>query len=335
LKLLGERSTSRSNARPVMTSSELNDRLAFLRRSAIEKSTVREYAVGAKDYMNFCTRHNLPIDPTPDTFSRYIAYTSKFIASGPKYLTGARHFLHDLFPDFDKARADPLVSATIRGSRKVRADPVRRKAPLWVAHLQEFVNIAARTTSFDDVLFAAMLSCCFYALHRSGELVIRNERDLFDWRKVIKRSTLKFHHGMVQYFLPYHKGDPFYHGTDILIASQEVADPVQLLRAYTLLRDARHGARAALFIREDGSLPTRSWFESKLFKVVSREYGGHSPRAGGCTFYASLGIPAHILQAMGRWSSTTFEIYIRENPTVRIQQELAVIRQRSKSASTS
>lgn len=334
LSALGGQKASPS-VRPPMAITELDDRVAFLQLSAIEKSTARGYAVGARDYFNFCSKHNLSIDPTPATLSRYIAYTSKFIASGPKYLTGARHFLIESYPGFDKSRADPLVAATIRGSKKIRADPVRRKLPLRPSHLQNFLDVALRTQLYDDWLFVTMLSCCFYALHRSGELVIRNERDLLDWRKIIKRSSLRLHQTLVEYFLPYHKGDPFYHGTSILIAQQRIADPHELMHGYISRRDRLHGAVSALFVREDGSLPTRSWFESKLFKVVSRDYGGHSARAGGCTYFASLGVPAPILQAMGRWSSKTFEIYIRDNPTVRLEQELVFIRHRSSTASTS
>ena len=111
-------------ARPSLKLSDLDDRVLHLQSHAIERSTSSGYSTGAHDYINFCRLHNLPLDPTPQTLSRYIAFTSISIASGPKYLTGARHFLHSLFPDFDTSRADPAVQATIRGSKKVRADPV-------------------------------------------------------------------------------------------------------------------------------------------------------------------------------------------------------------------
>jgi hypothetical protein len=43
------------------------------------------------------------------TLSCYIAYTLLSITSGPKYLTGACHFLHELFPNFNNNRANPSV----------------------------------------------------------------------------------------------------------------------------------------------------------------------------------------------------------------------------------
>ena len=314
-------------AHPPVKLDDLDARVLHLQSHALEKTTVDGYSTGARDYLRFCRLHHLPLDPTPQTLSRYIAYTSLSIASGPKYLTGVRHFLHHLYPSFDDNRASPLVQATIRGSKKIRADPVRRKQPIRLNHLSAFVDAAHRSRAYDDLLFATIMSCCFYACHRSGELVLKSKKSV-DWRKIIKRSSLHFSSGYAGYRLPYNKTDPFYRGTDILLSSQDVADPVTLLQEYVHARDALHGARRALFIREDGSHPTRAWFDSKLFSFVDRSFGGHSLRAGGATFYASLGLSESVIMALGRWSSVAWKIYIRDNPCIRAALQLAALRRR-------
>ncbi|KAF5369108.1 hypothetical protein D9615_010430 [Tricholomella constricta] len=314
------------SARPPVDLADLDKHALHLQVHALEKSTSLGYATGARDYVRFCLSANLPLDPTPLTLSRYVAFSSRHIASGPKYLTGVRHFLRDIYPDFDTNRAHPLVQTTIRGSKKIRADRVKRKLPLRVAHLSQFLAIARETGSYDDLLFAVIISCCFYACHRSGELVQKNGSALFDWRKVIKRTSLQFSEGHAQYFLPYHKSDPFYRGTDILFTPQEVLDPVALLREYATRRDRLHGSRPALFLCEDGSHPTRSWFDRRFFRVLGRDFGGHSPRAGGATFYAGLGLSEDVIQALGRWSSSAWKIYVRENPAVRAELQLAALR---------
>jgi len=56
---------------------------------------------------------------------------------------------------------------------------------------------------------------------------------------------------------------------------------------------------------------------TKLFAILDRSFGGYSPRAGGATFYASLGLPEDTIQALGRWSSKAWKTYIRDNPTKR------------------
>ena len=128
--------------------------------------------------------------------------------------------------------------------------------------------------------------------------------------------------GYVGYRLQYHKTDPFYSGTDILFSTQEVADPVTLLHHFIRLLDKLHGARRALFLCEDGSHPTRAWFDSKLFSFVDRSFGGHSPRAGGATFYAALGLSESVIMALGRWSSEAWKIYIHDNPCVHAALQL-------------
>jgi hypothetical protein len=327
LNILGGPSAPRT-ARPPISLADLDARARFLQANAIEKSTSQGYATGARDYITFCVRNSLPLDPTPQTLARYIAYTSMFIASGPKYLTGARHFLRDLYPDFDSSRSHPLVQATISGSKKTRADPVNRKLPLRLTHLSAFLEVARSTGRYNDLLFIVILSCCFYACHRLGELICKPRKNI-DWRKIIKRGSLTFDGShRAGYRLPYHKGDRFYRGTDILFTSQSIANPVTLLREYTHLRDSRHGALAPLFLREDGSLPTRAWFEHIFFSLLDRRFGGHSCRAGGATYYASLGLTEDVIQALGRWSSQAWKDYIRDNPTVRAELQLASIRLR-------
>ena len=319
--------SSHARHRP-MDLRDLDHRTLWLQANSIEKSTVKGYTTGARDYLRFCLAHSLPIDPTPQTLSRYIAYTSRFVASGPKYLTGVRHFLSAMYPNFDANRSHPLVTSVIRGSKKIRADPVSRKLPLRLHHLSTFLSRAHSSTSYDDLLFITMLACCFYGCHRIGELVQKNDKSLFDWRKIIKRSSLIFSNGRAQYRLPYHKSDPFYRGTDVLFTPQDVADPVALLATYVSRRDKLHGATASLFLREDGSHPSRSWFESKFFSVLDRSFGGHLARAGGATYYASLGLSEDVIQALGRWSSLAWKIYIRENPIIRAELQLAAIRLR-------
>ncbi|KAJ7934904.1 hypothetical protein B0H13DRAFT_1576274, partial [Mycena leptocephala] len=60
----------------------------------------------------------------------------------------------------------------------------------------------------------------------------------------------------------------------------------------------------------------RSWFDKKFFALLSREYGGHSARAGAAAFYAILGLSECAIQAIGRWSSSGWKIYIHQNPTI-------------------
>jgi hypothetical protein len=312
--------------RPPADLAALDNWVSFLRSSAIEKSTLKHYTTGARDYLSFCTAHHIPFDPTPETLSRYIAYTSQFIASGPQYLSGARHFLRHFYPDFDANRSHPLVQTVIAGSRKIRADPVKRKLPLRPPHLVLVIREAVASRSYDLLLFATILTCAFYSCHRIGELVWPNDRSLRDWRKVIKRGSFLIEGGRALYHLPYHKGDRFFRGTHIVLSGQACGDPITVLKTYIQLRDSLHGAHPALLLRQDGTIPTRYWFDKLFFKHLDHSFGGHSVRAGGATFYASVGMSEKVIMALGRWSSEAWKDYVRENPAIRAELELARLR---------
>ncbi|KAF5361122.1 hypothetical protein D9758_009074 [Tetrapyrgos nigripes] len=290
----------------------------------IEESTLAGYKTGARDYVTFCINHNLSLEPTISTLCRYIAYTSQFIASGPNYLTGAHHFLREIYPEFATNHTSHTVQATIIGLRKFCADAVHRKLPLKTSHLDTFYNLYLKNPTYDNLLFITILSCMFYRVHRASELIAKRQCNI---QKTVKHSSLKFDGNRVSYKLPYHKGDWFYRGSEILLGKHVSANPVFLLHTYPKLRDSLHKHKFPLFLKEDGSLPTRSWFEGIFFKLVNREYGGHSVRAGGATYYASLGLSESIIQALERWSSDAWRIYIWDHATVQAEIQLSTLHQ--------
>ena len=52
----------------------------------------------------------------------------------------------------------------------------------------------------------------------------------------------------------------------------------------------------------------------KLF--FNSDVAGQSMRAGGATSLAENGVPPNLIQAIGRWASSAFQIYIRKNPVL-------------------
>ncbi|KAF5343176.1 hypothetical protein D9758_017049 [Tetrapyrgos nigripes] len=317
LKCLGGRSKPRV-PQPIQSHKSIDERVEFLATNAIEATTLGAYGTGARDYVTFCIDHSISLEPTPQTLAHYITYTSQFVTSGPEYLTVAHHFLCDIYPDFVKNCSDPLVQATISGSKKIRADPVKQKLPLCLAHLQAFYDWYLKDPTYDNLLFITILSCISYGCHHAGELVVSNSKSSksrLGYQKLVKRSSLSFCHHHVQYHLPYHKGDHFYWGSDILLSPKHVADPVSLLHSFVQQHDSLHGAKAPLFLRSDGSLPSRQWFKS-IFSLLNQKYGGHSVRAGCATYYASLGLSETVIQVLGCWLSEAWKIYIWNHPTI-------------------
>ena len=81
-------------------------------------------------------------------------------------------------------------------------------------------------------------------------------------------------------------------------------------------RDMKFPLLSPLWLREDGSIPTLTWFKRRLHTFFDSAVGGHSMRAGGATFLAECGTPPHLIQAIGRWKSNAFETYIRKHPVL-------------------
>ena len=84
---------------------------------------------------------------------------------------------------------------------------------------------------------------------------------------------------------------------------QDIADAVALLQKYVSWQDRLHGTKSILFLWENGSHPSRPWFDLKFFAILDCRYSGHSPQTGYVTFLVSLGVSEFIIQAVRHWSS--------------------------------
>ncbi|KAF7305905.1 hypothetical protein HMN09_00744700 [Mycena chlorophos] len=93
-------------------------------------------------------------------------------------------------------------------------------------------------------------------------------------------------------------------------------DPHRIFLEYLTSRDEQFPLHPQLWLRSDGSVPTRSWFMHRMRYFFPKDIAGQSMRAGGATRLAELGALPHVIQAAGRWASSAFWIYIRKNPIV-------------------
>lgn len=150
-----------------------------------------------------------------------------------------------------------------------------------------------------------------------GELTWPYNTKLQDYRKVVMRSSVVVNPKSFQFLLPGHKADRFFEGNLIVIQSTDIADDAcTAFGRYLSHHDRSFPFRAELWLKEDDHIPTRSWFLRCLRKHFSDNIGGQSLRVGGATELSEAGIPSYMIQAIGRWSSETFRIYIRQHPVL-------------------
>jgi integrase len=288
---------------------------------ALENSTAGTYTSHLNSYLTFCNIHHLPIEPTADTLSFYIVFMCSHIkpTSVDSYLSGICSQLEPWFPKVREIRSSALVSRTLAGCKKMRGTSVTRKRPFSEADLLRLLTIYGNSPSYDDTLFLCIVFTAWHCLMRLGEIVAHDNPAYRSAQKTIKRCTVKISSfpRHISFFLPMHKADRLFEGSHVVLEERTSRlDPVRIFLQYIGRRDQRFPLYPQLWLRENGSIPSRSWFMHRIRSHFPPEYAGHSLRSGGATALAIAGIPADRIQAIGRWSSSTFQIYIRKNPVL-------------------
>jgi hypothetical protein len=179
------------------------------------------------------------------------------------------------------------------------------------------INHYSNSTSHDDLLFVSQLLTGFFALMRLGELTVPDDKSLFDHRKFTSRTSVSVSHNDYRFFLPSHKADKFFEGNTIIIQRHSVSiDPLSIFKKYLSSWDRLFPFSPDLWLRADGSRPPRSFFIRRMKIFFKNDVAGQSMRAGGATSLAENGVPTNLIQAIGRWASSAFQIYIRKNPVL-------------------
>jgi hypothetical protein len=311
---------SRQPTRPAWTRERLIHERAIAWGMALDHSSLLSYSSALRSYLTFCSAHHFPFDPTPETLSFYVVYISHFLKpnSVKTYLSGICSQLESFYPDVRHHRSHHFVIKALRGCAKRFSTGTTRKRPLTRADLVAVRDHYAFSSAHDDLLFTAILFSGFHALMRLGELVWPDNPSLRNYHKVSLRTSVSFLlDGAISFFLPTHKADPLFKGNRILLPRTNTPDdPTSALRTYLSSRDALFPLLPHLWLRADGSIPTRSWFLTRLRLHFLVDIAGQSMRCGGATALAQSGVPLDQIQAIGRWASSTFRIYIRQHPVL-------------------
>lgn len=312
----------RRSHRPSLSLLALSAFSSHLIHAALAKSTHRGYASNNRLWFLFTKTYSLPSTPTAYSLTLYAAFLAhRGIKLVNKYFSALAYKYASRVKDWDAIRSHPDVTRAIRGAHRQNAATTRRSPPLLPAELEALVAHAlSPSATYDDLLAATITIIGFGGLLRLGELVEPSHSEDRDPRKYIKRSDTRITAGDEQFhtLLPYHKADRLWQGSHIVIVANNSTPAfnfVKLIRLYLLSRDRVHSSSDLLLVRLDGSPPSRDWYIKHLRRFAPLA-AGHSLRAGGATFLASIGVDPHLIKRMGRWSSDAWEIYIRSQPAL-------------------
>ncbi|KAF7761840.1 hypothetical protein Agabi119p4_9832 [Agaricus bisporus var. burnettii] len=245
---------------------------------------------------------------------------AKFIkaSSIPSYLSGVVFCLCPLYPEITHIRHDDHIRLVLRGLLRQHGSNINCKQPISFTDLDKLFTTYPHK-SYDNQLFLTMLTVGFFGLLRLGELADSNDVRLINRCKTIQHKSLYFTASSAGFILPASKTDRFFAGNKVIVKSNHHHnDPVQAVRLYVNQHDQPFPNLPWLWLTSQGIPPTRSWFLNCFHLHFDTRYRGHSMRAGGATLLAQHGVPFHVIQAIGRWSSETFLIYIRTHPSLLI-----------------
>jgi hypothetical protein len=308
--------TSRQPVREAWTLARLNAELTINLGMAIDRATHDSYSSALNSYLTFCRLHSLDIEPTQRTLALFVTFQSAHInpKSVDTYLSGIANQLESHFPDVRAARKSTLVSRALQGAKRRYGVPTSRKLPLTKDNLLTVYNAYGPTPPHDDLLFTAQILTGTDCLMRLAELTWPDKLSLRDYRKVSMRHSVEFLPGGLSFWLPGHKADKFFEGNRLIIRKGGSPDTYTRFREYLTSRDLRFPLRPELWLRGDGTLPTRSWFIARLRLFFPNSIAGQSMRAGGATALAEAGVAPNLIQTAGRWTTDTFARYVRKNP---------------------
>lgn len=238
------------------------------------------------------------------------------------YLSGIVSELKPFFPDVHANRLAPNVRSVLAGMKRPRSYNKQRARALTTADLHMLCDALGSSKLHNNLLFLTQVLNGVHGLLRSGELTQPNKISLCDPRKNTLRLSALWKLTSFGFDLTTSKTDKTYEGHRIAILQcTSGPNPLTFFSKYVRSRDLLHRDKPELWLKDNGMVPTYSWFVARLktfFPDVPgrAKISGHSMQSGGATRLAQEGVPFDLIKAIRRWSSDAFGSYIRENPTM-------------------
>ncbi len=217
---------------------------------------------------------------------------------------------------------DPLISSfpklecVVKGIKREQAHKkggTPKRLPITIEILQKLC--VSRSHEADTFMLWAAVTTCFFGFMRSGEMTLTS----FDPSSHLSFGDVTVDDisapQIVKLHLKASKTDPFRKGVEIVLGrTHNSLCPVAALLSYLTRRGNKPGF---LFLSADGRPLTKSRFILKIREALSylgidsSQYAGHSFRIGAATTAAAQGIQDSVIQMLGRWRSSAYQLYIR------------------------
>jgi site-specific recombinase XerD len=284
------------------------------------ESTRRNYATPIRNYIRFCNERKF-FDIVPTTEPLLCLWVSKLATtihhtSIKAYLYGVRS-LHIDCGHSDPLAHTPMLDRVFRGIK--RAQGTRERKERLALTLPMLQAIQRHLAQIEQGKLTWAVCCMGVAgLFRIGELSPCSAKETRLLR-VSDLQMVKDSQGTVSCItvhLRESKTDPFRQEVDVHITSRTAI--TAFIRYFAHHPDPKN-PQAPLFALHDKTPYLR---ESLIQHVQSaltsagidaQGYSGFSFRKGGATSLARMGVSDRIIQALGRWKSWCYQLYIQED----------------------
>jgi integrase len=205
-------------------------------------------------------------------------------------------------------RLDRLVEGIIRNQV---ARPTKRAAPLTTDILKRIAG-SINQKDKNEVTWMAIASLATHGLFRLGELVPSKKGD----QPTLDRDQIQLQQDHVAIKLTKEKTDQLGLSEPVLVARMVSTTCPWLWLHKMRALDQRTKPTGHAFQDALGQPVTKAWVVYRLRRKLSamglkpEKFTGHSFRRGGATSLALAGVPDNVIAAIGRWKSTSFQLYI-------------------------
>jgi hypothetical protein len=218
------------------------------------------------------------------------------------------------------------LKATLGGATVLA--PSASKRPKRQPFTPEFISTIRNHLNLDKPLDAAVFACMtttFYCIARLGEFTVRTVKG-FDPKKHVSRagmveSTDRNGLPVTNFMLPSTKTSPLSGEGTYWAAQEGPTDPKAAMDNHIRVNAARPGDHLFAWKHEKGLRPlSKSEFLKKLSSTTTAaglpDLKGHGLRIGGTLEYLLRGVPFDVVKTMGRWSSESFTLYLRDHAKI-------------------
>ena len=306
-----------------LDSSLLEDRCHFFLAQGLAQSTQKSYASGQRRFIAFCRQAGkLHPDGSPCpveewTLCLFVSFLADSIqhASIKVYLSAIRS-LH-----IEQGFPDPLLNClrlqqVMRGIKRFQGSPVAARLPITDS-LMMVIRQSLNVTLHDHCMFWAACTLAYFGFLRSAEFTVPN---LASFSSAIHLSVADI--AVDSSTLPSclcvrikaSKTDPFRKGCFVHIGRGTL--PLCAVHAVLAYLSLQGDSPGPLFLLQSGQPLSRTILTDWLRQIMSASgipgnFSSHSFRIGAASVAARNGVPDHLIQALGRWTSNAYQLYIR------------------------